>query len=565
LTEFTDRRGQHSVFAYDALDRLVSETYQDSSVERFYDAHSHLLHVEDSVGDDFTFTYDLVGRTKSATSQFGAVQYNYDPTGRVLSRQVVGQPSVDYDYDPVGNLLMAATTQATVNFAYDARDQLRTLTRSNGVSSVYDYDAVGRVVLISHARGPEVLNAQTYTYDAISQRVSYTTSIAQPLITQPTTSQYDNDNRLLQSGPKTFAYDDNGNLNSEIGPEGTKTYTWDTRNQLASITTPNGQTISFLYDFAGNLIQRRVSSPSVELSQNFVLDELTNVVQKNRNGGSLNGGSLFSTLTGQWIDAHLAVSKSDGRVDFGLSDIINSTIATVDQNGSLTSQFFYEPYGQTITNGHDYLFQYTGRVPVSDNLYYYRSRYYDPLERRFISEDPSGLQGGPNTFSYVEGDPINLVDPSGNIAVVVYGAIGGAIANSFSVYAQTGGNSSLVWNGAIVGAIAGAVGGFVGIASPVVGIAVTSVITSFGNSLIGVPSRTCSQKLNLAFNFFGGGGFGLLFKTALVASLPYHSSAGAQAFFGAVGGVTGSVFANGLINAGVALRRGSTRQVPVHE
>lgn len=44
---------------------------------------------------------------------------------------------------------------------------------------------------------------------------------------------------------------------------------------------------------------------------------------------------------------------------------------------------------------------------------YYRARYYDPRIGRFISEDPSGDQDGPNRYSYVHDNPVNAVDPSG--------------------------------------------------------------------------------------------------------------------------------------------------------
>lgn len=186
LIEFTSRRGLTSRFEYDELNQLVQEVYDDGSmVERQYDVQGRLLRADDSVSGSFMFTYDLVGRTTSATSPFGTVEYQYDALDRVTSRQVVGQPPVDYDYDPVGNLLRAATLQAAVNFTYDARDQLRQMNRSNGVSSTYNYDPVGRVLSLTHANGATVLNTQTYTYDDIGNRTSYTTDIAQPLITQP--------------------------------------------------------------------------------------------------------------------------------------------------------------------------------------------------------------------------------------------------------------------------------------------------------------------------------------------------------------------------------------------
>jgi len=44
---------------------------------------------------------------------------------------------------------------------------------------------------------------------------------------------------------------------------------------------------------------------------------------------------------------------------------------------------------------------------------YYRARYYDPKIGRFLSEDPIGLAGGVNFYSYVGSSPVNYSDPWG--------------------------------------------------------------------------------------------------------------------------------------------------------
>ncbi len=40
-------------------------------------------------------------------------------------------------------------------------------------------------------------------------------------------------------------------------------------------------------------------------------------------------------------------------------------------------------------------------------------RYYDPTEGRFLTRDPIGYAGGQNLYAYVNGNPVNVVDPSG--------------------------------------------------------------------------------------------------------------------------------------------------------
>jgi len=57
---------------------------------------------------------------------------------------------------------------------------------------------------------------------------------------------------------------------------------------------------------------------------------------------------------------------------------------------------------------------YTGREIETNELYYYRARYYDAGTQRFLSVDPIGFESGDfNHYRYVGNDPVNFRDPSG--------------------------------------------------------------------------------------------------------------------------------------------------------
>ena len=157
--------------------------------------------------------------------------------------------------------------------------------------------------------------------------------------------------------------------------------------------------------FAGNLIGLSNSFQSKQ----YVLDEVTNLVfQKATNGNQL------SVLTGRSIDQHFGIIRPNGQVEYGLVDAIDSTILTVDRNGNSLGQFQYEPFGETISNGSDYPFQFAGRMPIAKKLYQFRARNYDPLSARFISEDPLGFLQSSNLYRYVNNNPVNFLDPTGN-------------------------------------------------------------------------------------------------------------------------------------------------------
>jgi RHS repeat-associated protein len=79
------------------------------------------------------------------------------------------------------------------------------------------------------------------------------------------------------------------------------------------------------------------------------------------------------------------------------------------------TQYSYEPYGKgtrigaTTTNSQSY----TGREDDGTGLYYFRRRYLAAQRGRFVSEDPIGLDGGPNVYAYAYDNPVAYVDPSG--------------------------------------------------------------------------------------------------------------------------------------------------------
>jgi RHS repeat-associated protein len=65
-------------------------------------------------------------------------------------------------------------------------------------------------------------------------------------------------------------------------------------------------------------------------------------------------------------------------------------------------------------------FQYTGReFDAETGHYFYRTRYFDQNNGRFVTEDPIRLVGGFNFYAYVLNNPQNLRDPWG-LAGCVY-------------------------------------------------------------------------------------------------------------------------------------------------
>ena len=114
-------------------------------------------------------------------------------------------------------------------------------------------------------------------------------------------------------------------------------------------------------------------------------------------------------------------------------------VAVYNSQGTKLASYRYTAYGDVYTtyyNGGSSTgaaknpFKYRGYYYDSDlQLYYLRSRYYDPRTCRFISPDDISYLGANgdllsyNLYAYCSNDPVNYVDPSGHFVELAAVAI----------------------------------------------------------------------------------------------------------------------------------------------
>jgi len=103
------------------------------------------------------------------------------------------------------------------------------------------------------------------------------------------------------------------------------------------------------------------------------------------------------------------------------SQNVLALLALTSGGVTIDNQYRYEPFGNTqgsTTSTIPNTLQFAGReYDAETKLYYDRARYLDPALGRFVSEDPLGLNGGINPYTFVGNDPVNGSDPSGKISV----------------------------------------------------------------------------------------------------------------------------------------------------
>ena len=163
---------------------------------------------------------------------------------------------------------------------------------------------------------------------------------------------HDAANELTEWGVATPVYDANGNTLSD----GTNSYAWNGRNQLASM---NMGAASFQYDSFG----RRVGKTVLFGTTNYLYDG-TNPVQE------LSGTTPTANLLTGGVDEYFQRTDSTGAANF-LTDALGSTLALTDPSGNTLASYTYEPFGNTTATGSSAsTYQYTGRENDGTGVYF---------------------------------------------------------------------------------------------------------------------------------------------------------------------------------------------------
>ena len=489
LRSVTNGRGNTTTYDYDAFGRLVATTSPDGRVRRIayrvdnlmsqvtlpdlrtigydYDAAKRLVR-EDAGGEIMTLTYSARGEVLTATGPGGSVAFTYDAAGRLIQETGTGQTvalTLNNEGEQVTQTVLGATTTYTrdvrglataivtptgsTTFAYDALGRRSQLTLPSLATTGHVYDAAGQVVSITHT-GP-FSTTYGYTFDAAGRIVRQTgdgadwqyaydaagrltsavhgaTSFANsydPVDNVLGSGRvYDASNRLTEDAGFLYSYDPNGNLiRKQAKSGGARTeFSWNAKNQLlrverfptATSATPTSTSV-FTYDPLG----RRVSKTQDGVGERYVYAGADLV------GALDDAGTTVKAFTfGAGIDRPLIMRQAGGDQFFQTNHLGSVMAAT--SAAAVTASYQYDPYGATTTIGDTANpFRYTAREQDASDLYYYRKRYYDPNLQRFLSEDPVGVAGSVNAYSYAEANPISLTDPTGECPWCVAAVVGG--------------------------------------------------------------------------------------------------------------------------------------------
>ncbi len=398
LAVSTDGRAKTLRYGYDLADRLTSLAYPDGrgTVRRGYDEDGYLTSVADWLGHTTRFGYDADGNLARTERPDGsASSLTNDPNGLVTDLTDVGLGTVlRADTPRTDEGLLASTTEvgsgaaAAESFRYDGVGRLTAA--GTAATSGYRYDAADNPTGLASPDG-----ALAQDFDAANQLIK-------------TTKASDG------SAVNTFSYDRNGNRESAIAANGTRTgYGYDQADQLTSYSGPDrsrpGQSASAQYAYDGTGLRVAKTVNGSERAQTWDRSGALPVL-------IADGASAYITgPDGRPIEQILG----DGTVRYFHQDAHGSTRALTNQAGSVVASYTYDAYGNrtspatNVENPFGYDGQYTD---PETGLQYLRARYYDPTTAQFLTRDPIVDQTRA-PYAYAANSPTNYHDPSGLIDV----------------------------------------------------------------------------------------------------------------------------------------------------
>jgi RHS repeat-associated protein len=451
ITSITDGGGKRIDYHYDRLDRLVAISHDGTTLQ--------------------TMTYDPLGALVSRDTAKVTTRYTYDihPIGPQVTSAVRTQSgvteTVSYSYDKAGNLVSLTDPAGTTGYGYDVAYRLTSLTDPSGQTTTFRYDAADRrtattfpgagnqengydaagrltLLLVRNAASTELyrvdysyakagggdtdqLQAKTittggvklptnYSYDSLrhltgASATTYTVDRADNITAVGVTSRrsYNAANQLVTMENTTLQYDGAGNVVSSTTPN--STFQYSVTNQWISAKTDGTETFSATYDTVDQTQPRTINETNNGVTTRQVLTNTALGVTSSVVDG-------VRTSVTRDPDGRLVTQRA-GTTRYNLiTDYQGSVLGLLDTAGTLVATYNYSPYGGANATGPGAAnpFRYLGNYRLQSGLALFGLRYYNHHWGRFTSPDPTNQE--PNAYAYAQSDPINSLDPTGDLS-----------------------------------------------------------------------------------------------------------------------------------------------------
>jgi RHS repeat-associated protein len=426
--------GAQTIYQYDEQTFRLARLHTTRTPRR--NGMASQIFEDPAVVQDLRYTYDPAGNITQINDQalktvFHANQkvepecrYRYDALYRLLEasgREHIGQSAFQFipnngnyrDYPFVGAAQtndLQALRSYTELYEYDVVGNFERMIHqaaNGGWTRVYEYDQASFIEDGVHLKPRKFSNQLSLT--------TVQTSGGQPI-------------------KEPYSYDAHGNMTSM--PHLSKMQ-WDFKDQLSAsekqvINGSNSKTTFYVYDAGGQQVRKiNVLANGSRQNERIYLEGFEIYREYGGNGSNailereaqhvMDDKQRIALVETQTVENGNMIATPTPVQRYQLANDLGSARLELDGTGGLISYEDYCPYGCTsyqagLSAAELSLkrYRYTGKERDEETGFsYHGARYYATWVGRWVSADPGGLVDGPNLFRYVGGNPVKLVDPSG--------------------------------------------------------------------------------------------------------------------------------------------------------
>ena len=403
--------------------RIRTELPDGSVVDHLYYGSGHLHRISCNGETVSDIERDALHRETSRTQGHIGSVYEYDPMGRLKRQQThalgeggkqdvqVGAVSRRYAYDRAGNLIRSEDRRGgTLEYVYDKLGRIREAKHSGGSVERFAFDPAGNILSANH---PAATSAGRLK--------------SQPQKTPSNPNLYAG-NRLKEHDGTEYTYDGLGNLIYRQLPDGENQYfQYDSENQLVRAEIKKAAGNTEIWEYAYDPFGRRLSKErkdklawtSTEPKRIHFVWDGSRLAQEYTYKGTYT--YIYTDQDSYEPLAQIFHNNKDGKqyLAYIHTDQIGIPREMTDQFGNLLWYGEYTAWGRLKKDGRVY--QNAHQPFRLQNQYYDREtglhynlmRYYEAETGRFINQDPIGLLGGENLYSFAPNaqawvDPLGL-------------------------------------------------------------------------------------------------------------------------------------------------------------